>query len=95
MCNRNTSFFSLTKDGYFIWEEWQQGLILSSYFFGLASTQLAGGRWAEKYSAKNVILLGTLISSAASLLVPIVKLTNWETLVFLQVVKGAGQVDTC
>ncbi|RWS14453.1 putative inorganic phosphate cotransporter-like protein, partial [Dinothrombium tinctorium] len=57
--------------GEFDWSPSLQGIVLSSYFYGYISTQIVGGRWAEKWGAKWVCGIGVLGSSVFSLLAPI------------------------
>ncbi|GFQ78543.1 hypothetical protein TNCT_595911 [Trichonephila clavata] len=81
------------EDGPFLWDPDTQGHILSSYFYGLASTQLLGGRLSELLSAKYVLLIGTLLATIANSLIPAlaVAFPSGYAVMVLQVFKGFGQ----
>ncbi|KAF8774342.1 putative inorganic phosphate cotransporter like protein [Argiope bruennichi] len=82
------------EDGPFLWDPDIQGHILSSYFYGLAATQLLGGRVSELVSAKYVLLIGTLLAAVANTLIPVVAnafLSGYPVMA-LQIFKGFGQV---
>ena len=50
--NNLTSLNSTSKDGPFVWDESQQGIILGMFFYGYVLTQLLGGRLAEIIGGK-------------------------------------------
>ncbi|GFS71811.1 inorganic phosphate cotransporter [Nephila pilipes] len=83
------------EDGPFFWDTDTQGIILSCYFYGLASTQLLGGRLSELVSAKYVLLVGTLLATLANSLIPIIATTfpSGYGVMALQIFKGFGQYD--
>ncbi|GFW50490.1 uncharacterized protein TNCV_2887931 [Trichonephila clavipes] len=89
-----TSRLDYIRDGPFLWDPDTQGHILSSYFYGLASTQLLGGRMSELTSAKYVLLIGTLLATIANTLIPAlaVAFPSGYAVMALQVFKGFGQV---
>ncbi|KAI1294670.1 Sialin [Halotydeus destructor] len=58
------------QNGEFFWSPSEQGSVLGAYFFGYMMTQIAGGRMAESWSAKQTQGLGVLVSSVATLLTP-------------------------
>ncbi|GFY65544.1 probable small intestine urate exporter [Trichonephila inaurata madagascariensis] len=86
-------FIQWRNDGPFLWDPDIQGHILSSYFYGLASTQLLGGRMSELASAKYVLLIGTLLATIANTLIPAlaVAFPSGYAVMVLQVFKGFGQ----
>ncbi|GIY61535.1 hypothetical protein CDAR_3071 [Caerostris darwini] len=81
------------EDGPFLWDPYIQGHILSCYFYGLAATQLLGGRMAELVSAKYVLLIGTILATIANTLIPVVasSFSVGYPVMALQVFKGFGQ----
>lgn len=54
------------------WSQEQQGIILSSFFWGYLATQILGGIISQCYGGKYVFVLGILFSAFCSLLTPIV-----------------------
>lgn len=53
------------------WSLNDQGLVLSSFFWGYAVGQIPGGRLAHRYGAKRVFALSILIPAVLTLLFPI------------------------
>ncbi|XP_060085023.1 sialin-like [Ylistrum balloti] len=53
------------------WDEATQGLILSSFFYGYAFTQIPGGFLAEKIGGKRLFGYGILVTALLSLLTPL------------------------
>ncbi|KAF0303884.1 Sialin [Amphibalanus amphitrite] len=66
------------EDGEYAWDEFTQGLILSSFYWGYTVTQIPGGYFTERYGTKIVLgvsqgsnaILSLLIPAAASLGAP-------------------------
>ena len=56
--HNNTEFNSTTKDGPFVWDESQQGVILGMFFYGYIITQLPAGRLAEIIGGKWLYGIG-------------------------------------
>lgn len=52
------------------WSQEQQGIILSSFFWGYLITQIPGGILSQRYGGKYVFMLGILLSAVCSLLTP-------------------------
>lgn len=52
------------------WSQEQQGIILSSFFWGYLITQIPGGILSQRYGGKYVFMLGILFSALCSLLTP-------------------------
>lgn len=53
------------------WSQEQQGIILSSFFWGYLATQILGGIISQCYGGKYVFAFGILFSAFCSLLTPI------------------------
>ncbi|RWS23280.1 membrane transporter-like protein [Leptotrombidium deliense] len=64
-------FLLFEKEGIYVWKPSIQAIILCSYFYGYTSTQVFGGRFAEKWGGKWVCGIGILGSAIATFLVPI------------------------
>lgn len=82
----------MLQGGPFLWDENQQGLILSSYYWGYLISQIPSGRISEIFSAKWTMLtavllniIGTLVTPLAAPIVPL--------LIFLRFVEGAAGVN--
>lgn len=54
----------------FKWSQEDQGVILSSFFWGYFITQIPGGILSQRYGGKYVFMLGILFSAVCSLLTP-------------------------
>lgn len=54
----------------FDWDSQQQGLILSTFFYGYIFTQIPGGWLANKLGGKRVFGYGILASSVLALITP-------------------------
>jgi ACS family sodium-dependent inorganic phosphate cotransporter len=80
------------QDGPFQWDEYQQGLILSSYYWGYLTSQIPGGRISEIFSAKWAMFTAILLNSIGTLLTPVAAQSE-PLLMFLRVVEGAGGVS--
>ncbi|XP_033726728.1 sialin-like [Pecten maximus] len=64
------------------WDEATQGMILSSFFYGYALTQIPGGFLAEKIGGKRLFGYGILITAILSLLTPLsAKVGTWAVMV--------------
>ncbi|XP_065651755.1 sialin isoform X2 [Hydra vulgaris] len=78
-------------DGEFTWSESQQGVILSSFFYGYLLIQFAGGVFANKFGAKYVFGIGLFVTSILSLLTPVAARTNLYFLIFTRALSGVSQ----
>ena len=54
----------------FPWDEYTQGLVLSSFGYGYWITQIAGGRLAEKFGIKRIYGTALLLTAILTLLSP-------------------------
>jgi MFS family permease len=78
--------------GEFIWDEVQQSVILSSFFWGYLIFQVPGGRIAEVVGAKRVFGGAVLINGALSLVLPFLARTHWVLLLVTRALQGLAQV---
>ena len=74
--NNYTEINSTYKDGTFLWDESQQGIILGMFFYGYVLTQVPGGRLAEIVGGKWLMGVGVLITAIFTLLTPLAAITN-------------------
>ncbi|XP_035224154.1 putative inorganic phosphate cotransporter isoform X3 [Stegodyphus dumicola] len=89
--NSSKDLITTEFNGKFEWNSKMQGYILSSSFFGYFMTQAAGGKLAEAYGSKRIIIVGTLISSLCNILSPPAAWCHVYLLIFVQFVRGMGQ----
>ena len=77
----------------FGWSNELQGYILGAFFYGYISTQMFGGRLAERYGAKWLFAGSILSTSVLSLLTPVV--TSWSpyALIALRIAEGFTEVN--
>lgn len=67
----NLNFLFIQGDNnVFNWSQEDQGIILSSFFWGYFLTQIPGAILSQRYGGKYVFLLGILFSAVCSLLTP-------------------------
>ncbi|CAD7076657.1 unnamed protein product [Hermetia illucens] len=76
----------------FNWSESVKANVLGAFFWGYMLSQIPGGYLAEKYGAKYVLLLATVICSLLSLITPIgTHLGDWYLLFAIRIVIGLCQ----
>ncbi|XP_021924654.1 putative inorganic phosphate cotransporter isoform X2 [Zootermopsis nevadensis] len=76
--------------GEFSWDEVQQGIILSSFFWGYLIFQIPGGRIAEVVGAKRVFGGAVLINGALAIVLPFLARTHWILLLVVRAMQGAS-----
>ncbi|XP_055847000.1 sialin-like [Episyrphus balteatus] len=91
--NQNSSTTSKPRQlqGEFEWDEYTQGLVLGSFYYGYMLTQIPGGRLAEIYGGKMVYGLGVFITAVLTLLTPIAARWNLPALVALRAIEGLAE----
>ncbi|XP_042865549.1 putative inorganic phosphate cotransporter [Penaeus japonicus] len=80
-----------SQDGEFVWTEYEQGLILGSFFWGYVLTNMLGGRLGEVFGGKLVFGFGVLVTAILTLLTPVVARVSTPLLIALRVVEGLGE----
>ncbi|KAK7082382.1 hypothetical protein SK128_002996 [Halocaridina rubra] len=81
-----------SQDGEFVWNEYEQGLILGSFYWGYAMTNMLGGRLGDSFGGKIVYGGGVFVTSALTLLIPVIANTKIiSLLIVLRVVQGLGE----
>ncbi|KAF2367680.1 Major facilitator superfamily [Trinorchestia longiramus] len=81
----------VTKPGEFDWNEKTQGLILGSFYWGYASTNLLGGVAAERFGGKLVAGLGIFMTSLLTLFSPMAARTSDVAFIVLRVLEGMAE----
>ncbi|XP_046627976.1 putative inorganic phosphate cotransporter isoform X1 [Neodiprion virginianus] len=86
---------SSNGDGTYDWDEYTQGIILSSFFWGYIITQIPGGILADKFGGKYTLGIGILSTAIFTMLTPLVVETFDATgLIVLRVLMGLGEGTT-
>ncbi|RWS25833.1 sialin-like protein, partial [Leptotrombidium deliense] len=68
---RNTSAFKNETRGEFHWNQYTQGIILGSFFWGYIITQIPGGALADRFGSKYVLGYSIFFTSILTLLSPL------------------------
>ncbi|XP_055382761.1 putative inorganic phosphate cotransporter [Condylostylus longicornis] len=80
------------KEDLFNWNEFQQGNILSAFFFGYVITHLPGAILCEKFGGKIILIIAMLVCSISSIITPLVTLYGgYIALCATRVIQGLGQ----
>ena len=82
----------IIQDEGYDWDESQQGLILSSYYWGYMVSQIPAGRTAERFSAKWVIFTAVFLNIIGTLLTPVIAEYTVVLMVF-RCIEGIGGVS--
>nr|XP_015912589.1 uncharacterized transporter slc-17.2-like [Parasteatoda tepidariorum] len=77
--------------GHFTWNSETQGLISSISFFGFMISQTPGGRMAELFGARQVLLISILLASLSNILSPVLADFGPFALLGIQFIKGVSQ----
>ncbi|ABO98456.1 MFS family transporter: phosphate/sugar [Ostreococcus lucimarinus CCE9901] len=78
------------KDG-FGWDKFEEGLVLSAFFYGYGATQIVGGRWADRAGGKTTLGWGVAAWSAATALTPAAARAGIAPLIAMRVILGMGE----
>ena len=81
------------QTGEFHWSNELQGYILGAFFYGYMSTQILGGRLAERYGTKWLFGGSILSTAVLSLFTPIVAKWSPYALIVLRIAEGIGEVN--
>lgn len=74
-----------------MWDEYHQGIILGSFFYGYVLTQIPGGRLAETLGGKLVYGVGVFLTSIFTLLTPFAARKSLPALVLVRILTGLGE----
>ena len=89
----NFCFWFNQLDGPFVWEEYAQTVIISSFYGGYLWSQLFGGRISEHVGGKRVIAFATLTGGILHFLVPLAASTHIKLLIFQRFLSGLSLVS--
>jgi len=70
------------------WTEEQTGFVLSAFFMGYMCTQVLGGVCCRKYGGVNVLSVGVIGWSVATLLTPLAIAWSFPMLILIRIVLG-------
>ncbi|CAL4145626.1 unnamed protein product [Meganyctiphanes norvegica] len=87
----NTTKITIDYIGDFEWDEWTQGLITGSFYWGYIWTHIPGGRFAEKWSARYMIGGAWILASLISCLLPLAAKYSSTMLIIMRVALGAAE----
>lgn len=88
--NMNNMFLQ-TQD--FDWDSKMQGYVLSSFFYGYITTQLAGGWLAARIGGKRVYGFGVFVTSLLTLITPFAAHSSVYLLLTVRVIEGVFEVN--
>ncbi|XP_046628021.1 putative inorganic phosphate cotransporter [Neodiprion virginianus] len=92
--SESTSSSSSGKGAY-DWDEYTQGIILSSFFWGYIITQIPGGILADKFGGKYTLGIGILATAIFTMLTPsVVEAFDATGLIVLRILMGFGEGTT-
>lgn len=74
--------------GRFMWDEYQQNIILGCFFWGYILTELPGGRLAELIGGRRVFGHSMLWASVLTLITPFAAMVNYVALIIVRVLLG-------
>ncbi|XP_065583543.1 sialin-like [Artemia franciscana] len=72
----------------FDWDSKQQGLLLSSFFYGYIVTQIPGGWLAPYVGAAKLFGFGILATALATLFTPVIARAGLEALIAVRILEG-------
>ena len=72
----------------FGWSVNQEGLVLSSFFWGYAVGQIPGGRLAHRYGAKRVFAFSILVPSLLTIIFPLICETSFVLALVFRAITG-------
>lgn len=76
----------------FAWNSKEQGLLLSSFFYGYIVTQLPGGWLSPKFGGAKLYGLGILTTAVLTLLTPVIAYAGLGPLVAVRIIEGVFEV---
>lgn len=87
----NKSDSSNQNEGEFVWDEFRQGVILGSFFWGYIVTQVPGGRLAELFGSRKLFGYGILSTAVFTLATPLAARAGDVYLIVCRVLMGLGE----
>eukprot|EP00854_Cymbomonas_tetramitiformis_P015187 gene15187-17964_t len=75
----------------FGWSASSSGLILGSFYYGYTLTQIPGGRAAEVYGCKRVLIAAVLLWSLATVITPLLATYSFNALIGARILLGLAE----
>jgi MFS family permease len=85
--------FRKDAEGPFVWDEGIQQLVISSFFWGYAITQVPGGRLSERFGVKKVMVVAMLSTALCSMFIPLAASMHFSVVILLRVIMGLLEVS--
>ncbi|XP_042874629.1 sialin-like isoform X2 [Penaeus japonicus] len=85
------AFDQQEKEGEMEWDEVTQGLVLASFFYGYALTQIVGGRLADLYGTRWVFGSCIFSGGICAVLSPLAARTHYAAFIALRIIQGIFQ----
>jgi len=79
---------TVIQEQYFDWNSRQQGLVLSSFFYGYILTQFLGGFMAGKIGGQLVFGTGIFVTALLTLITPWAAKSNFYVLLAVRIIEG-------
>lgn len=83
-----TLIWTIEQEQYFQWSSKEQGLILSSFFYGYILTQFIGGYFGAKIGGSLVFGIGIFATSVLTLITPMAARAGVEVLMAVRIIEG-------
>ncbi|GAB6019423.1 hypothetical protein CHUAL_001004 [Chamberlinius hualienensis] len=81
---------TIGEPGEFDWDQKMQGIVNSAFYYGYFIPQIAGGRLAEKHSAKWVVFLGGCLATVATFIGPVAAKIHVGFFIVTRILCGFG-----
>eukprot|EP00959_Pyramimonas_sp_CCMP1952_P466832 9490609-Pyramimonas_sp.AAC.1 len=75
----------------FGWSAATSGIILGSFYYGYTLTQVPGGRAAEIYGCKRVLISAVVVWSIATIITPLMARVSFSGLIGARVLLGVAE----
>lgn len=79
--------------GEFAWDEKTQGVILGAFFLGYVTTNVPGGRMAEKMGGKLIYGLGVFLTAVLTVISPFAAYWGLVPFLVVRVAEGFTEVN--
>ncbi|XP_065056209.1 sialin-like isoform X2 [Rhopilema esculentum] len=87
----SSGYVVFTEPADFSWNTKEQGIILSSFFYGYIITQIPSGYLAARFGGKNLFGGGILMTGLFTLLTPLAARMSIKFLIAVRVLQGLSQ----
>lgn len=85
---------SFQSAGEFVWTEKTQGIILGAFFLGYVTTNVPGGRMAEKMGGKLIYGLGIFLTAVLTVISPFAAYWGLVPFLVVRVAEGFTEVNS-